>query len=334
MTNDKIIGFPHPPQVHGGPGSFQTRLTEELILRNWKIVYPEDSIRPDVILVVGGTKRIKWLKKCKKSGVRIVHRLDGLNWRHKIIKTSFKEKLLASSRNLIFKHIRNKLADEVIYQSSFIKDCWYKYSSKAPVPENIIYNAVNLDDFKPSENFSDKPDLICVEGRLQPHPATIDPLKEISNYLLSNKLISSVKVCGKTTPEIDKELKGIDGLKLVGVVPRDEIRNQLKSAVFLVLEIQPPCPNSVIEALASGCPVIGFRSGAIEELVDNSSGCIVEYGGDPWRLDIPKSENLITKMEEFFKNYKKFSIGARKRAEKKFCLDNMVNKYIEVLTRS
>ena len=54
----KIIGFPHPPQPYGGPGSFQVRLEKELIKLRWKVVYPDQKVCPDVILVVGGTKKV------------------------------------------------------------------------------------------------------------------------------------------------------------------------------------------------------------------------------------------------------------------------------------
>ena len=107
MSRAYVIGFPHPPQSHGGPGSFQLRLETQLKSLGWRIVYPESNILPDVILVVGGTKKINWLKKCKKKGSKIVHRLDGLNWQHKVMPTPLKDKIMASIRNRLFKTIRN-----------------------------------------------------------------------------------------------------------------------------------------------------------------------------------------------------------------------------------
>ena len=44
-------------------------------------------------------------------------------------------------------------------------------------------------------------------------------------------------------------------------------------------------PNSVIEALACGLPVVSFDTGALPELVTPGAGRVVAYGGDPWRLD-------------------------------------------------
>ena len=55
MNNNKIIGFPHPPQKYGGPGSFQSRLETALKEEGWQVVYADDEILPDAVLVVGGS---------------------------------------------------------------------------------------------------------------------------------------------------------------------------------------------------------------------------------------------------------------------------------------
>ena len=52
-----------------------------------------------------------------------------------------------------------------------------------------------------------------------------------------------------------------------------------------------PCPNSVIEALASGVPVVGYNSGSLKELVGNA-GIILPYtGGDPNKMEGPNCSN-------------------------------------------
>ena len=67
------------------------------------------------------------------------------------------------------------------------------------------------------------------------------------------------------------------------IPPIDRSAHLLYSA-----DVNPACPNSVIEALACGLPVLAFDTGALPELVPTSrAGCIVPYGGDPWRLDPP-----------------------------------------------
>ena len=104
MTNSNrtlVVGFAYRAPPRGGPGSFQTRLINALEKQNHKVVYPEDGVTPDVILVVGGTAKFGWLIKSKLRGSKIIHRLDGINWRHTVDDVSFAYKLKSELRNLI-----------------------------------------------------------------------------------------------------------------------------------------------------------------------------------------------------------------------------------------
>ena len=76
------IAFPHPPG-HGGHGSFQTRFEKALRAADWTVVYAQDRVVPDVVMVIGGTKRLGWLWRMKRKEVPIIHRLDGLAWLHR-----------------------------------------------------------------------------------------------------------------------------------------------------------------------------------------------------------------------------------------------------------
>ena len=79
------ITFPHLPGS-GGPGSFQTRFEAELKNREWHLEHGQciAGNLPDVIFVVGGTRKLPWLAKMRRRGVPIVYRLDGLLWLHRL----------------------------------------------------------------------------------------------------------------------------------------------------------------------------------------------------------------------------------------------------------
>jgi glycosyltransferase involved in cell wall biosynthesis len=96
-------------------------------------------------------------------------------------------------------------------------------------------------------------------------------------------------------------------------------------------EVNPPCPNSVIEALACGLPVIGFDSGALKELVTDDAGCIVPYGANPWKLEAPDVNTLAASAGAVLEKQDQFRAAARKRAESALGLDAMVESYIKVL---
>ena len=158
-------------------------------------------------------------------------------------------------------------ADVVIYQSEFVRQCWYRHSSHRPRFQTVIYNAVDLNQFIPYQNkrYSDpnyKPKLLCVEGEVQGSDANIVPLINVANYLLQHNLISGVTVIGDISLTTRSRLEtSISKIDIKGRLSRDQTRSYYPGSLYLPLEINAPCPNSIIEALACGCPVVGFNSG-------------------------------------------------------------------------
>jgi glycosyltransferase involved in cell wall biosynthesis len=119
-----------------------------------------------------------------------------------------------------------------------------------------------------------------------------------------------------------------------GVVPQDEIPRIDRTAHLLYSsDVNPACPNSVIEALACGVPVLAFDTGALSELVANDAGRVVPYGGDPWKLEQPDFSALAHAAHEMLGNQERFRKAARERAEEMFGLEKMVDSYLEVLLK-
>jgi hypothetical protein len=58
---------------------------------------------------------------------------------------------------------------------------------------------------------------------------------------------------------------------------------------------------------------------------------VVPFGGDPWRLDAPDIPALAKAAAEVLADLPRYQIGARARAEQAFGLDEMMDKYLDVL---
>lgn len=112
------IVFPHKPG-HGGPGSFQIRFEKALEQKGYQVRYAGDKAQPDLIFVVGGTKRLWWLLRLKLKRVPVVHRLDGLAWLHR--RKGFKTFLFGEWGNFVFKMIHGFLVVQALYQSRFVE---------------------------------------------------------------------------------------------------------------------------------------------------------------------------------------------------------------------
>jgi glycosyltransferase involved in cell wall biosynthesis len=149
---------------------------------------------------------------------------------------------------------------------------------------------------------------------------------------LSEKYPMEVVVAGTVDDATQRSLQSKVPVKFLGTIPRSEIPALARSCHLMYsAEVNPPCPNSVIEALACGLPVVGFDSGSLKELVTPDAGCIVPYGGDPWKLETPDISALADSVQNVLTNQDSFRAAARKRAESMFGLDQMTDAYLKIL---
>ena len=96
------------------------------------------------------------------------------------------------------------------------------------------------------------------------------------------------------------------------------------------MDINPACPNTVIEALNCGIPVVAYDTGALKEIVSMDSGILVPYGSNPWKLEYPDVETLVNAILKIRNNYYYYSENAVTNAQKKFTIEIMGRKYLEV----
>lgn len=326
-----IIAFPSKPSKQGGPGSFQSKFEKYIKEIGWQVVYPEDNIIPDLIMVLGGTKKILWLLKMKLKGVKIYFRLAGINWLYKIKEVPIARRLYLDFQILLTPLIQKIFADGIIYQSEFSKEWLIKLRQSAKLKNNvIIYNGVDTDEFKPAETNIDEISLLCVEGNIDYSPYAIELLNQLQEKLIQQSDFKSLILYGNfEKPESKNKLH--PKIDYRGFVERKDISKIYRNAVYLSLDVNASCPNAVIEALSSGIPVIGFDTGALKELVPEEAGEIVPYGGDPWKLDFPDVDVLIEAAKKILNNYEYYSQNARMIAEERFNLEKMVRSYLRFI---
>jgi len=231
--------------------------------------------------------------------------------------------------------IRARFADRVIYQSQFIRKWWEDRYGVAKAPATVIINGVDLQTYTPDgphERPTNRFQLLLLEGSL------VGGLNSglFHAVALAEKLSANfpmeVVVAGKVDDATQRSLQSKVPVKFLGTIPREQIPTLARSShLMYCAEVNPPCPNSVIEALACGLPVVGFDSGSLKELVTNDAGCIVPYGANPWKLETPDISALALSAEEVLTKQDQFRAAARKRAESAFGLDQMVESYLRVL---
>jgi hypothetical protein len=97
--------------------------------------------------VIGGTRDLHGLRRLKKRGVRIVQRLDGMNWIHRKRRTGLRHYLRAEYGNIILSLIRSR-GGPYCYQSTF-RGSGGSANMTLPDSCQVVYNGVDLDQYSP-----------------------------------------------------------------------------------------------------------------------------------------------------------------------------------------
>ena len=338
MPHSRRLGlYPRIPGV-AGPANFQRRLEAGLRTRAVEITYDPNDRNVDAALVVGGTRHLGSLWQLRRRGIPIFQRLNGINWLHRRLRTGLRHALRAEANNLLLRTIRNRFAAGVIYQSAFAQSWWERVYGAAAAPAAVTHNGVPLDLYNPQGTErppEDRTRILVVEGNLAGgYEHGLEAAFALGRGLEA-RLGSTVEVAiaGRAPDRVRRAWEGREGLTVrwLGAVPPAEIPALDRGAHLLyAADLNPACPNAVIEALACGLPVVSFDTGALPELVTGDSGRLAPYGGDPWRLDPPDVPALIRAAHEVLGDPARFRPGARRRAEAGLGLDTMVEGYLRV----
>jgi glycosyltransferase involved in cell wall biosynthesis len=338
--------------------SFQHKLAAGLKKRGVEACYDLADPPYEAVLVIGGTRQLIALWRARRQGIPVVQRLDGMNWVHRLRthdgarRTGLRHAMRAEYGNLVLALIRSRLAQRIVYQSEFSRGWWERAHGKTQVPNMVIYNGVDLDQYTPAGTHhrpADRFRLLLVEGSLmggyetglevavQVAESIAQRLKTTKNHSHSREMTGEVElmVVGHVASEIQLRWQKESRLPIVwaGLQPAASIPEIDRSAHLLYsADVNAACPNSVIEALACGLPVTAFDTGALTELVLGDAGRIATYGGDPWQLDPPDVPALVEAALEILDDQERFRIAARARAEAAFGLDHMVDGYLQILS--
>ncbi len=318
--------------------SFREKFEAGVSARGLAITHnPTDAA--DAILIIAGTRHIGSLWRARRRGRRIVQRLDGINWVHRRRNTGLRHFLRAEYGNLLLSQIRAHLATRVIYQSRFTQRWWEDWYGKTPVPSSVVHNGVDLDVYCPQgsvEPTNGRCRVLVVEGNLGGgYDSGLESAVQLTHLLAERHGFRTelmvVGNIGETQRAAVQDRAQIPIL-WAGAVPHERIPAINRSAQLLFsADLNAACPNSVIEAMACGLPVVAFDTGALNELIVGDSGRLVPYGGDPWRLGPPNVPALAEAAAQILKDRPRFSATARAQAEASLGLDRMVDRYLEAL---
>jgi putative colanic acid biosynthesis glycosyltransferase len=238
-----------------------------------------------------------------------------------------KKKYFSSGWNPILVCPSQWLAD--IVKESYLKE----FSVK------IIANAVNTKVFKPKDKNtvrekygipSEKKIVLILAADLEDERKGVKYFFESLNYI---QVKDGMVITVGEKINYDK-IKGLEfEIKQMGYIKdQDELSNIYNLAdVFCISSLNDNFPNTVIEAMACGIPVVGFKVGGISEQVTENCGILVTLKDTK---TLGKAIEKLLKEETIRKN---FSLNCRERALQKYNINvfgnNYINLYKDILNR-
>lgn len=323
---------------HAGPAAFQSRLALGLSQLGIDVTFDSSNRALDAVLVNGGTRQLWRLRRLRARGLPVIQRLDGMNWIHRRRPTGALHFLRAELNNLNLRLIRRLFSDGQVYQSQFSKTWWERSAGSVRKPDWVVYNGVPLDVYTPGEagaRPADRIRIAVIEGRLAGgYEIGLDwGLALASGLRRALQKPVDLVIAGMAQPEVIPKPPGagVEVRWLGGLAPEAIPDLDRSCHLMFAADLHPACPNSVLEAMACGLPVVSYDTGALPELVVGDAGRLAAYGSDPWRVEPPDARSLLEAAVGVLTELDRYQKGARQRAEEAFGLEQMVEGYLAAL---
>ena len=228
-------------------------------------------------------------------------------------------------------------ADYIFFQSQFCKFVAEKFLGKCNCNNEILYNAVDTSFFIPRKNhdFSNT-FIMLITGKFN----------EGHYYHLKNSIVAIKKVtfkdkdikfhiAGKLTRRLYKKINNLiinlnlkNRIKMIGTYKQSNANFIYQKAdAFIYMAHNAPCPNSVIEAMSSGLPILYSNSGGLPELVGIDCGVPLEVENNYDYAICPTPDKISEGIVKIIVNHKKFSQNSRKKATTFFSIEKWIERH-------
>ena len=312
-------------QTPSGPATFMKNL--QLFLDQHQVPYTSDS-KKSKVMFFPVLYSLQVLNDIKRQGGYIIQRLDGIYYPSK-----HGDEYVDLNKDI--RKIYSNYADYIIFQSRYSQaQCFVMFGEHKN--SSIIANGVQKKIFYPQaidKNVS-PPNFIrfVTTGNFR----NIDMLEPIVQALdrIQGQCDFELTVVGPVVNQLLTSYLKREYIRYIGPKPLEDVAAVLRSHhIFLYSHLNPPCPNSVIEAISCGLPVVGFDSGAMAELCFFSKDLLAYVSEDVFQRyeDFKPSafaEKVMTVVQEY-RHYKEIALTYSHL----YSFDECGEKYVEIFQR-
>jgi glycosyltransferase involved in cell wall biosynthesis len=224
-------------------------------------------------------------------------------------------------------------ADHVLYQSEFCKRAADEFVGEPGGAWEVLYNAVDVGHFVPAEAPPAGGPVLLLGGD-QYQAYRLELALETLAALVGDHPDAHLLVTGELAVPIQPlvERLGLRGrVTAVGrYAQRDAPAIFHRAHVLLHTKVNDPCPSLVIEAMASGLPVVYAKSGGVPELVGDDAGIGVEHPDSFERDEPPAPEALAESVSRVLAGRERYAAAARLRAVERFALEPWLDRHAEL----
>lgn len=277
-----------------------------------------------------GLKTILWGGLAARlAGVNgVVNAVSGLG----VMFSGEKLSLIAKGILTVLRYSHNRNGIRVIFQNHEDESLFYKF--KVSKPQNSVFikgSGVDLKEFKYTPIPDTTPIRVMFTARMVREKGVavlIDAAELLRKeyegslvFLLCGKLSDNPKAMQK------EELEELcDGKYIQWLGHRDDVKELLKQCHIVAFPsyYREGVPKSLIEACASGRPIVTTYSIGCKDTVDD--------GVNGFLIPIKDSKTLAEKLKVLIDNpelRQKMGVLSRQKAEREFSIENVVRKHLE-----
>lgn len=231
-------------------------------------------------------------------------------------------------------------ADYVFWQSDFCRRAANLFLGHRDGPGEILFNAIDTRLFCPIKSKPNRPFTFLLTGVIPVHlqyriTSSVMGLRVAHDEGLKANLLIAGKIHQSVIAHVNDQVKRLglsNYVTFLGAYNQNEAPDIYRLGdAYILTKYMDPCPNTVLEAMSCGLPVLYSNSGGVPELVGDKAGLPLDVPED-WNIPeiSPSAEMIGMGMIAISKDLNAMGIAARTRAEANFNIESWLIRHRNV----